>query len=97
MILFAGKTPLRVCCTCGHLSCAESLISHGADVEFRDLEGRSIVYMLSLENRAECIMLLADSGAGQFAAVCCHLWCGLCSKLTFEKLYCFYIRNQLLM
>lgn len=60
----AGKTPLRMACNCVHKPCVESLIRHGAEVDHRDMEGRSIVYIMALENRPECISLLTDAGAG---------------------------------
>ena len=37
----SGFTPLHICCNSGHLIIADVLIQHGADVNAKDLHGRS--------------------------------------------------------
>lgn len=64
-MLFLGRTPLRVACTGGHVTCAEALISRNADVSYPDMDNRQIIYILALENRPECIPVIIHGGAGK--------------------------------
>ena len=40
----------------------QSLLSHGADVNIRDADGRSTLYVLALENRLAMARFLLEEG-----------------------------------
>ncbi|PSN47818.1 Ankyrin repeat domain-containing protein 50 [Blattella germanica] len=47
----------------GHCDIVQSLLSHGADVNVRDADGRSTLYVLALENRLVMARFLLEEGA----------------------------------
>ena len=63
--LVAGKNPLRVACVGGHVTCVECLIKHNAEVNLVDMEGRTLVYILALENSPKCLPVIVHAGAGK--------------------------------
>jgi ankyrin repeat protein len=46
----------------GHCEVVQSLLSHGADVNMRDADGRSTLYVLALENRLAMVRFLLEEG-----------------------------------
>lgn len=46
----------------GHCEVVQSLLSHGADVNMRDADGRSTLYVLALENRLTMARFLLEEG-----------------------------------
>ena len=51
--------------TARHLDCVQSLVTHGADLMYIDMEGRPIIYVLAVENKPAAMRLLHDAGAGK--------------------------------
>ncbi|KAM3955505.1 LOW QUALITY PROTEIN: uncharacterized protein ACR2FA_010574 [Aphomia sociella] len=59
-----GKTALRLAALEGHFACVGALAARGADVDARDADRRSALYVLALDDRrAMARYLLADCGA----------------------------------
>lgn len=46
----------------GHCEVVQSLLSHGADVNMRDADGRSTLYVLALENRLAMARFVLEEG-----------------------------------
>ena len=55
-------------CTETHRQVAEFLLAQGADLNYRDADGRSTLYVLALENRSDTAAFLLDHGAHVEAA-----------------------------
>ena len=58
----------RVACSESHREVAELLLAQGADINYRDADGRSTLYVLALENRLDTATFLLDHGAHVEAA-----------------------------
>ena len=58
----------RVACTEGHGDVAEYLLQQGADLNYRDADGRSTLYVLALENHLDTATFLLTHGAHVEAA-----------------------------
>ncbi|GLH13787.1 Ankyrin repeat and KH domain-containing protein mask [Gryllus bimaculatus] len=57
-----GKTALRLAAIEGHCEVVASLLNHGADVNMKDADGRSTLYVLALENRLPMARFLLEEG-----------------------------------
>ncbi|KAJ8688175.1 hypothetical protein QAD02_023970 [Eretmocerus hayati] len=55
-----GKTALRLAALEGHYDTVKTLLSHDADVDAKDADGRSILYILALENRLAMARFLLE-------------------------------------
>ncbi|XP_058805828.1 ankyrin repeat domain-containing protein 50-like isoform X2 [Phymastichus coffea] len=55
-----GKTALRLAALEGHYDTVKVLLSHNADINAKDADGRSILYILALENRLAMARFLLE-------------------------------------
>ncbi|XP_014206836.1 ankyrin repeat domain-containing protein 50-like [Copidosoma floridanum] len=55
-----GKTALRLAALEGHYDSVKVLLSHGGDINAKDADGRSILYILALENRLAMARFLLE-------------------------------------
>ena len=56
-------TPLHYACRHGHLTICEFLLRHGANPDFRDIDGRAPIHLATEFNHSKCALLLMDCGA----------------------------------
>ncbi|XP_063704648.1 uncharacterized protein LOC134834054 [Culicoides brevitarsis] len=55
-----GKTAFRLACLEGHFECVETLLRYGCDVNTRDADSRSTLYILALENKLRMVKFLLE-------------------------------------
>ncbi|XP_037910341.1 uncharacterized protein LOC119651072 isoform X2 [Hermetia illucens] len=55
-----GKTAFRLACLEGHIDCIQTLLKFGCDVNCKDADSRTTLYILALENKLEIVKYLLD-------------------------------------
>ncbi|GAB0086675.1 uncharacterized protein DMENIID0001_007760 [Sergentomyia squamirostris] len=55
-----GKTAFRLSCLEGHFDCMQTLLKYGADVNSRDADSRTTLYILALENKVKVVKFLLE-------------------------------------
>ena len=75
----------------------QSLLSHGADVNMRDADGRSTLYVLALENRLAMARFLVEEGGADIESRDSEVGLGFWKpKVKFLVTYSFtYVGNLL--
>ncbi|XP_055384961.1 uncharacterized protein LOC129614395 isoform X2 [Condylostylus longicornis] len=55
-----GKTAFRLACLEGHVDCIQTLLKFGCDVNSKDADSRTTLYILALENKLDVVKYLLD-------------------------------------
>lgn len=55
-----GKTAFRLAALEGHLECVQTLLKFGCDVNLKDADSRTTLYILALENKLKVVKFLLD-------------------------------------
>ncbi|XP_062563342.1 ankyrin repeat domain-containing protein 50 [Armigeres subalbatus] len=55
-----GKTAFRLACLEGHFECVQSLLKFGCDVNSKDADSRTTLYILALENKLKVVKFLLE-------------------------------------
>lgn len=55
-----GKTAFRLACLEGHFECIQTLLKFGCDVNLKDADSRTTLYILALENKLKVVKFLLD-------------------------------------
>ncbi|XP_037030732.1 uncharacterized protein LOC119070484 [Bradysia coprophila] len=55
-----GKTSFRLACIEGHIECIKTLLKFGCDVNLKDADSRTTLYILALENKVKIVKFLLD-------------------------------------
>ncbi|XP_055594581.1 ankyrin repeat domain-containing protein 50-like [Uranotaenia lowii] len=55
-----GKTAFRLACLEGHFECVQSLLKFGCDVNTKDADSRTTLYILALENKLKVVKFLLE-------------------------------------
>ncbi|XP_058813085.1 uncharacterized protein LOC131677350 [Topomyia yanbarensis] len=55
-----GKTAFRLACLEGHFECVQTLLKFGCDVNSKDADSRTTLYILALENKLKVVKFLLE-------------------------------------
>ncbi|XP_058464595.1 uncharacterized protein LOC131438512 isoform X2 [Malaya genurostris] len=55
-----GKTAFRLACLEGHFECVQSLLKFGCDINSKDADSRTTLYILALENKLKVVKFLLE-------------------------------------
>ncbi|XP_038105893.1 uncharacterized protein LOC6033723 isoform X2 [Culex quinquefasciatus] len=55
-----GKTAFRLACLEGHFECVQTLLKYGCDVNSKDADSRTTLYILALENKLKVVKFLLE-------------------------------------
>ncbi|KAJ6636922.1 Ankyrin repeat domain-containing protein 50 [Pseudolycoriella hygida] len=55
-----GKTSFRLACIEGQIECVKTLLNFGCDVNLKDADSRTTLYILALENKVKIVKFLLD-------------------------------------
>lgn len=55
-----GKTAFRLACLDGHFECVQTLLKFGCDVNSKDADSRTTLYILALENKLKVVKFLLE-------------------------------------
>ncbi|CAG9807726.1 unnamed protein product [Chironomus riparius] len=55
-----GKTAFRLACLESHFECIQTLLKYGCDVNLKDADSRTTLYILALENKLKVVKFLLD-------------------------------------
>ncbi|CRK88732.1 CLUMA_CG002637, isoform A [Clunio marinus] len=55
-----GKTAFRLACLESHFECMQTLLKFGCDVNLKDADSRTTLYILALENKLKVVKFLLD-------------------------------------
>ena len=55
-----GKTAFRLGCLESHFECIQTLLKYGCDVNLKDADSRTTLYILALENKLKVVKFLLD-------------------------------------
>ena len=68
LLLQDGGTPFLVACQCNHMTVAKYILSQGADVNSRMIDGASAVFLAAQNGHDNVIVFLFEAGANAHAA-----------------------------